>query len=530
MTTESWAETDSERALLRAAAVRRLAELKAREELTADQIATVAALMGKTPRTVRRWIADALDPGVRGPQRFEIDEALRVRLAYHRGNATALHAELAEQARAENRPAPSVETVRRAVRRDLTRGQRAGLARGERARRKHDVYLRRPQVHRNAVWETDHVEASNFVDVDGELRKPWVTWFVDCGTLAICGAAITPGYPSRESILTALRASISRGNGFGPFGGLPAMVRVDQGKDFLSKAVASAMAVFAVELTDLPGYMPHLKGRVEAVNGAFKSQLCARLPRFTEPAKLANNKGADPTAPAMRFEAYVAEVLGWIEEWNTGHRTPALGGRTPLEAWSEDPTPIEDVPERDLVMFTLEDDGKARMITTKGVSFHGTLYAGACMQGRVGDRARVRWMPNHPEIVEIFDAATGDYLGPAHPDDAADPQQVKALMQTRARNAKQLRQDLKAAERARRVRYAATTTAEPPKTLGSVGRLAAETELAETGAAETAAEALPDLFAPGPPAPGWVAPRPADRPKREEQAQHGEGTEETGEH
>ena len=516
MTTEGWAETEAEWELLRAAAVRRLAELKARGELTGDQIASVASLMKKTPRTVRRWIAAAMDPDPRGPRRFEIDDALRVRLAYHRGNVTALHAELLEQARAGGGPAPSVETMRRAVRRDLTRGERAGLRHGERARRRYDVYLRRPQVHRNAVWETDHVEASNWVDVGGELRKPWVTWFVDCGTNAICGAAITPGYPSRESILTALRASISRNNGFGPFGGLPGMVRVDQGKDFLSKAVASAMAVFAVHLTDLPGYMPHLKGRVEAVNGVFKSQLCARLPRFTEPAKLANNKGADPAAPPMRFEAYVAEVLAWIKVWNTENAMPALGGRTPLQAWSEDPTPIEDVPEQDLVMFTLEDDGKTRMITTKGVSFHGTLYAGECMQGRVGDRVRVRWMPNHPEIVEIFDATTGVYLGPAHPDDAASPEQVKQLIQSRARKAKQLRQDLNAAERARRVRYAATTTAEPPKTLGSVEKLAAETELGASDQAATAAEALPDLFAPGPPAPGWVTPRSAEKPDRDQ--------------
>jgi putative transposase len=74
------------------------------------------------------------------------------------------------------------------------------------------------------------------------------------------------------------------------------------------------MAVFAVHISDLPGYAPHLKGRVEALNGAFKIQLCARLPRFTEEAKLANNKGADTQAPPLRFEAFVAEVLEWIQE------------------------------------------------------------------------------------------------------------------------------------------------------------------------------------------------------------------------
>lgn len=438
MVAGEWAGNAAEWRLLREAAVRRLLELKSRDELTTSEIKMVAGLMKRSPRTVRRWVKQAIE-GSSGRERFEIDEALRIRLAYHRGNATAVHEELLEQAKISGGPVPSVHTVRRAVARELTRGERDGLRRGERARRARDVYLRRPEVYRNAVWEADHVEASVEVDVDGELRKPWVTWFVECATNAICGAAITPGYPSRESILTALRASISREGGFGPFGGLPGIVRIDRGKDFLSDAVASAMAVFAVRVSDLPGYMPHLKGRVEAVNAAFKIRLCARLPRFTEPQRLANNKGADPNAPALRFEAFVAEVLDWIQEWNTANAMPALGGRTPLAAWIDDPTPIEEVPERDLVMFTLEDDRKARAITTKGISFHGLTYVGECLIGRVGDKARVRWMPNHLELIEVFDAGTGQYLGPAHPSDQATPEQVKKLIATRAHKAKQLR-------------------------------------------------------------------------------------------
>lgn len=186
---------------------------------------------------------------------------------------------------------------------------------------------------------------------------------------------------------------------------------------------------------------------------------------------------------------------------------PVLGGRTPLQAWTEDPTPIEEVPEHDLALFTLEDDGKARMITSKGVSFHGTLYVGEGMVGRTGDRVRVRWMPNHPEVIEVFDAATGEYLGPAHPDDQATPEQIKQLIQARAGKARRLRQDLTAAERQRRLRYAATTTASPPQVLGSVSALEAETELAVAGAIDADAPATPDLFARRRPAPGWVMPR-----------------------
>jgi len=31
---------------------------------------------------------------------------------------------------------------------------------------------------RNQVWETDHVQAPVLVDVEGTVRRSWITWFV----------------------------------------------------------------------------------------------------------------------------------------------------------------------------------------------------------------------------------------------------------------------------------------------------------------------------------------------------------------
>jgi putative transposase len=72
-------------------------------------------------------------------------------------------------------------------------GDRAGLRRGEHARRDFDVFLQRPASYRNAVWEGDHVAAPVEVDVEGRRLKPWVTWFVDVATNAVRGTAVTAG-------------------------------------------------------------------------------------------------------------------------------------------------------------------------------------------------------------------------------------------------------------------------------------------------------------------------------------------------
>ena len=245
-------------------------------------------------------------------------------------------------------------------------GDRAGLAAGEPARRAYDVFLQRPGTHRNAVWEADHVEVPVEVDAGGRLVKPWVTWFVDAGTNAVCGTAVTPGAPSRESILAALRAAVAMDAPYGPPGGLPEHVRIDWGKDFLSKTVASVLAGFAVRTGPLPGYTPHLKGSVETVNGASERMFAAGLPRYTHAQRQANGQLVDPDAPALRFEAFTAELLAWVRWWNTENVMPALEGRTPLQAWLEDPTPLATVPAADLRLLMLEDDGRIRKITTKG--------------------------------------------------------------------------------------------------------------------------------------------------------------------
>jgi putative transposase len=127
--------------------------LDQRGELTSDHVRLIAAAVGKSERTVWRWVTRARTPSSNSSQgrRFEIDDHLRVRLAYWRGNAAALHRELLAEAPAGGPAAPSLVTVQRAIRRDLTRGDRAGLATGERDRRRFDVFGQRPPSFRNAA-------------------------------------------------------------------------------------------------------------------------------------------------------------------------------------------------------------------------------------------------------------------------------------------------------------------------------------------------------------------------------------------
>ncbi|MCX5233449.1 IS4 family transposase [Streptomyces sp. NBC_00233] len=300
------------------------------------------------------------------------------------------------------------------------------------AYRRHDVFLARPRGWRNQVWETDHVQAPVLVDVEGTVRRPWITWFVDCASNTIMGVAVTPGHPSRESVLAALRAAVVREEPFGPQGGLPEKVRVDRGKDFLSKTVAAAFNALDVTVEDLPAYTPHLKGTVEGLNRAVESMFLASLPGYVRQPRPGQRPARPRDEVLLDFEDFTARLLDWVSWWNTVHQPDPLGGKTPLEAWETDPTPLREVSAEELWTFTLEETGRFRVISTRGVRFRSRDYVGAWMTGQSGLRVRVRFMPHHQHRIEVFDAATGRYLGPAELADAATPEQISAVRTERA--------------------------------------------------------------------------------------------------
>ncbi|WP_347599654.1 Mu transposase C-terminal domain-containing protein [Streptomyces sp. B6B3] len=410
---------------LRGPAVRRLLALRERGPLSTGQVRLVAECLAVSERTVWRWLAAAeknptaaVEPGsrTRNTSRFTVTPEVRQLLALWGGNVTAVHRELTARARSDregthapendardghtespSRPAaggsvsgvPSLTTLRRAIRRDLTAGERAA--------RKKDVFLARPARWRNACWEGDHVRAPVLVDVDGTACRPWITWFIDCATRAVMGVAVTPHTPSRDAVLAALRAAVLREDPYGPFGGLPEQVPIDRGKDFLAKTVTAALGALKATQDDLPAYTPHLKGTVESLNRSVERMHLVALPGYVRAPAPGKRPRKNPgRARLMDFATFTADLLGWVEWWNTEHRPVPLGGRTPLEAWQADPTPLDD-----LWALTLEDDGRVRKLTTRGIRWRGRDYAAAWMTGQAGRKIRVRWMPHHDHAIEV---------------------------------------------------------------------------------------------------------------------------------
>lgn len=338
--------------------------------------------------------------------------------------------------------------------------------------------------------EGNHKHVPVEVDVEGELATPWVTWFIDCATKAITGAAVTAHAPSRDAVLASLQIAITRSEPFGPVGGLPGQIRVDRGKEFLCATVTAAMGALAVPVTDLPAYTPHLKGSIEALNDAVEEMFLVSLPRYTGRQKLTGGRLADPDAPPLAYEAFVGLLLDWVTWWNTLHRPAALNGKPPpgvagrrdtahgcVRRATGDFRPggrrphVHDQHERG----TVAPPGLPRPMDERPYRHQslGTAPAPPRRHHR-GLRRRHRPPPS------AFLAA------------AASQEQIRSVQAARTAAARRLKADLKAAEKLRRRRFEASTTAAPPRPLTSPTSAQAEEELG--AAAQTDRRALARPF------------------------------------
>ncbi|QLH19378.1 Mu transposase C-terminal domain-containing protein [Streptomyces sp. Rer75] len=502
-----------EKKKLLAAAVRSLMELRQRSDMTSADVKTVARTLGVHERTVWRRLEKAQALGTADlPERprFTITEEIRIKLAYHHGNIKAVHLEMLDEA-ADARDVPSLSTLHRTVKRDLPPGDLAGLREGIPASRAHDPHLRRPPTCRNEEWEGDHKQVPILVWADGRLVKPWVTWFCDCHTGMTMGWAVTPHYPHRASILAALRACILTDEVHGPAGGLPRRIRIDRGRDFLSRAVTEAMGCFSVQVDVLPPYTPHRKGSIENLNRAATSMFFSTLPRYTKAQKLDTKRRVGDKDPALSFEAFVDLFAKWVRTRNAEHRMQGYGDVTPLESWLSDDTPLREPPLEDLHVFLLEEERSTRIIHGHGIRWQNRDYVGAWMTGRTGTQVRIRYQPHHPRAIEVFDAHTDQHLGTAHLADEASEDEIRAVYEARDERVRRLRRDLADAKRRRRRRFQAVTQAEPARTAGTMTRAQAAAELASTRRSRAKDDGVPAGYMPRRVTPGarWAMPAPA---------------------
>lgn len=471
----------------------RLRQLRDDGALSSSHVRVVAASMGVSERTVWRWLSTPPRTMQQARSSYRLTDIDREAFAFFRGNVAALARArravvdgvgqtaganvpdfLAEGWRGA-RPV-ALRTLQRAFAAALTPAERAAWRVGESGERAAQVYLRRTDAPRGRVWEMDHKQLPLLVlPPRGGALSPWLTTVVDDGCRGLLGWALSV-HPSAGTVLTAMRMAMAYEPEVSPFGSVPERVRVDRGLEFAADAVEAALGALAVVVHRLPPYTPHRKGKVERLNLTIEQTLLSQLPGFTGGPRDASGrlygpvddsakakKAAEQTGGPMRIEELVRRFSSWARWYNTERPHRALGGRTPVQAWSEDEAPLRRIDPARLRYLLLA--GVERKVGKDGIRFNGHAYLAPELYGRGGEVLEVRYMPHDERWIEVY--RRGEYLCTAHPSAQLTPEQREAFREHARSEAERLgRERRRAARRARRELAPMTATqgaAEPSR-------------------------------------------------------------------
>ncbi|GAB6075723.1 transposase [Desulfurobacterium crinifex] len=122
-----------------------------------------------------------------------------------------------------------------------------------------------------AVWQADHTRMDNWVVFsDGRVDRPWFSAVIDEATGYILTWEISERQPNARVTTFLFIDAIERW-------GLPEAVRIDRGKDFVSKRVESGFEALGVEVIKCHPRAPWEKGQVENLMGIIKKGFCPQL-------------------------------------------------------------------------------------------------------------------------------------------------------------------------------------------------------------------------------------------------------------
>ncbi len=236
--------------------------------------------------------------------------------------------------------------------------------------------------------------------------------------------------PNRAHVLAALYEGVRLDPANDPFAGAPERLVWDNGLEFVAGDVTSA----AIALGSIPSptlaWSPTSKGKVERLNRTLDDELFSTLPSFVDGPKRENGRPLIHTGEGISFELFVQQFADYVEHYNFRRPHSALNGMTPKEKWEADATPLRIFDDASLRWMIQAQE--SRKVLNDGISFKARRYWAQELNGMVGDRVIIKYVPHDGRQIEVFDL-DGDYLCTARPQGALS--KAEALSVVKARRA-----------------------------------------------------------------------------------------------
>ncbi len=388
----------------RAEAMRRYEIL--RPHLEDGERLTATAAVAKVPlRTAQRWLSDYRSGGLVGlaPKRRSdlgsrwmepILVVLIEGLALRRPKPAATwgHRQVCGVARSEGWSEPSYRVICQIIS-DLDPALATLAHDGDRAYQEAFDLLHRHQASRpNALWQADHTQLDLILDT-GE--RPWLTIVLDDHSRAVAGYSLNLDAPSALNTSLALRHAIwAKPEPTWEVHGIPDVLYVDHGSDFISLHLEQVAADLHIQLIHSAVGQPRGRGKIErffrTVNQLFTS---------TQPGYTIN--GRPTSAPLLTLTELDERLRRFlIEDYN--QRQHRETGQSPRQRWSEaeflprTPGSIEDL---DLLLATV---AKSRVVHRDGIRFAAHRYLDTTLAGYIGEAVTIRYDPRDIAEIRVF--------------------------------------------------------------------------------------------------------------------------------
>lgn len=258
-----------------------------------------------------------------------------------------------------------------------------------------------PQV----ILEIDHTQidvlakdmrSKKYRSKSEEIR-PWLTLALERRSRLIMAAIFSYDRPDQYTVAAAIREAILVSDDK-PYGGVPDIILVDNGKELLSHHIQHITQGLHILLRPCIRHQPQQKGKVERMFGTLNTRVWSDQPGYID----SNVQKRNPHARAELTIAQLEEKLrAFIVQYNNEVHSQ-LKGRTPLEYWHERCF-AEPIDERDLDPLLMKS--KQCKVIKPGIKYRGRLYWHRALGGYVGKQVFVRAAPTYaaPDDIEVFD-------------------------------------------------------------------------------------------------------------------------------
>jgi putative transposase len=260
----------------------------------------------------------------------------------------------------------------------------------------YDLLIRRQATSPNAIWQADHCLLKIFLlNETGKPARPWLTIIFDDMSRCITGYALTFAPPTVLQTALALRQAIWRKDEPAwEMCGIPDVLYMDHGSDFISKHIEYVAADLHIQLVfSIPG-MPRGRGKIERFFRSLQQLFLCELPGYTSTGKLNSSPTLTLSAFDRLLRAFILET--YHERVNEGtHQSP----RTAWSAGGFVPRMPESLEHLDLLLLTV---ARTRRVRQEGIRFNNFWYMDTTLSAYVGEDVVIRYDPRDLAEIRVY--------------------------------------------------------------------------------------------------------------------------------